>query len=85
MCFFVGYKYKEDGYQVWDLKRRAVVEFRVLVLFEDGLPPPTLNGSRPQPTNEDESTAQPTPDHTTKLPTLPAAPGAPARTLLFTA
>ena len=85
MCFFVEYKYKEGGYQVWDLKRRAVVEFRDIVLFEDGLPPPTLNGSRPQPTNEDEPIAQPAPDHTTEPPTLPAAPDAPAPILLFTA
>ena len=28
MCFFVRYKYKEGGYQVWDLKRRVVVESR---------------------------------------------------------
>ena len=49
-----------------------------------GLPPPTLNGSRPQPTNEDEPTAQPAPDHTTEPPTLPAARDAPTPTLLFT-
>ena len=30
MCFFVGYKYERDGYQVWDPKRRAVVESRFL-------------------------------------------------------
>ena len=72
MCFFVGYKYKEGGYQVWVPKRRVVVEFRDFVFFEDGLPPPTLNGSRPQPADEDEPTAQPAPDCTTEPPTLPA-------------
>ena len=82
MCFFVGHKYATGfGTQ----KRRVVVESRDLGFFEDGLLPPTLNGSRPQPTNEDEPTAQPTPDHTTELSALPAAPGAPAPTLLFTA
>ena len=82
MCFFVGHKYATGfGTQ----KRRVVVEFRDLGFFEDGLPPPTLNDSRPQPTNEDGPTAQPAPDHTTEPPTLPAAPDAPAPTLLFTA
>ena len=53
MCFFVGYKYAGGGYRVWDPKRRAVVESRGLVLFEGGLPPPTLNNSRPQPADAD--------------------------------
>ena len=66
-------------------KGRVVVESRDSVFFEDGLPPPILNYSRPQLTNEDEPTAQPAPDHTTEPPTLPAAPDAPAPTLLFTA
>src|SRR5882757_4515829 len=42
MCFFVGYKYEGGGYRVWDPKCRVVVESRVIVFFEDGLPPPTL-------------------------------------------
>ena len=31
MCFFVGYKYEGGGYQVWDPKRRVVVESKYLV------------------------------------------------------
>ena len=82
MCFFLGYKYATGfGTQ----KRRVVVESRDLGFFEDGLLPPTLNDSRLQPTDEDESTVQPAPDHTTEPPTLPAAPDAPVPTLLFTA
>ena len=30
MCFFVGYKYKRGGYQVWDPKRQVVVESKGL-------------------------------------------------------
>ena len=82
--FLRGVQVRGGGYQVWDLKRRVVVESRDLVFVEDGLPPPTLNGSRPQPTNEDEPTAQSAPDYTTEPPTLPAARDAPAPTLLFT-
>ena len=51
-CFFVGYKYEGGGYRVWDPKRQVIVESRDLVFFEDGLPPPTLNDSRPQPADE---------------------------------
>ena len=73
ICFFVGYKYEGGGYRVWDPKRRVVVESRDLVFVEDGLPPPTLNDSRPQPIDEDEPTTQPALGHTTEPTTLPAA------------
>ena len=55
ICFFVGYKYEGGGYRVWDPKRRVVVESRDLIFFEDGLLPPTLNDSRPQPIDEDDN------------------------------
>ena len=69
----MGYKYEGGGYRVWDPKRRVVVEPKDLVFFEDGLPPPTLNDSRPQLIDEDEPTTQPTLDHITEPTTLPAA------------
>ena len=47
-------------------------------IFGLRLPPPTLNGSRPQPADEDEPTGQPTLGHTTELPTLPTLPMLPA-------
>ena len=50
-------------YRVWDPKRRVVVKSRDLIF--DSLPPPTLNDSRPQPTDEDEPTRQPALGHTT--------------------
>ena len=82
MCFFVWYKYEGGGYQVWDPKRRVVVESKYLAFRS---PPPTLNDSRPQPVDEDEPTVQPTPRHTTELPTLPAVSDAPAPILPTTA
>ena len=44
------------------------------------IPSLTANDSRPQPADEDEPTVQPTPRHTTELPTLPAVSDAPTFT-----
>ena len=41
-------------------------------IYEDGLLPPTLNDSRPQPIDEDEPTTQPALDYTTEPTTLSA-------------
>ena len=81
----MGYKYEGGGYRVWDPKRRVVVKCKDLVFFEDGLPPPTLNDSRPQLIDEDEPTTQHALDHITEPTTPPAASDPPAPTLSFTA
>ena len=58
--------------------RAKGVSLEIKFFFEDGLPPPTLNDSRPQPTDEDEPTRQPALGHTT-------GSDPPASTLPFTA
>ena len=62
-------------------KGKLSSSLEILVFFEDGLPPPTLNDSHPQPADEDEPTTQPALDHTTEPTTLPAVPDPPAPTL----
>ena len=88
MCFFVGYKYEGGGYQVWDPKRRVVVESRYLV-FAYRRPHSTIRVHSQLTTRSRlYSPHLTTPHHTTELPTLPTLPAvsdAPAPILPFTA
>src|SRR5258706_6870592 len=56
MCFFVGYKYSGGGYRVCDPEKKAIVEYRDVAFFEDGLPSPPLHSS-PMPSNDNDEAA----------------------------
>ena len=76
--FFIGYKYGGGGYRLWDPRRRAVVESRDVLFFENGLPAPTLKEAATPATSTAsdvsysvDSPAQ-VPDNNASLPPAPA-------------